>query len=110
MVNYIPDRQDIVWIEFEPQKGKEIQKRRQALIISSKNYNQKSQLVLCVPITSKTKNCPFEVPIKEELIEGVVLSDQIRSFDWQARKATFITQCRSSIFAEVILKLKLLID
>jgi mRNA interferase MazF len=110
MVNYIPDRRDIVWIEFEPQKGREIQKRRPALIISPKDYNQKTQLALCVPITSKIKDYPFAVLIEEESIKGAILCDQVRSFDWKARKAFFVAKCNPIIFTQVIVKLKFLID
>jgi mRNA interferase MazF len=30
---YIPDKGDIAWIDFEPQKGKEIAKTRPALVL-----------------------------------------------------------------------------
>ena len=63
---YVPDRQDIVWLEFEPQKGKEILKTRPALIISPQEYNHKVGLALCMPITSKVKNYPFEIIIKHK--------------------------------------------
>ena len=37
---YIPERNDIVFLDFEPTKGKEIGKYRPALVLSSKAYNQ----------------------------------------------------------------------
>ncbi len=37
--SYIPDRNDIVYLDFEPTKGKEIGKHRPALILSTKIYN-----------------------------------------------------------------------
>jgi len=110
MVGYIPDRGDIVWLEFAPQKGREIQKTRPALIISPKNYNLKTKLVLCMPITSKIKGYPFEVVINDGPIKGAILSDQIRSFDWLSRKATFIICCDQGLIIEALAKLKLLID
>lgn len=110
MVKFVPDRRDIIWIEFDPQKGREIKKKRPALIISPKEYNEKAKLALCMPITSKIKNYPFEVIINEEAIVGAVLSDQIRSLDWQARNATFITKCTLDVFNEVIFKFKLLVE
>ena len=106
---YIPSRQDIVWLEFDPQKGRETQKTRPAIIISPKEYNAKVGLALCMPITSKIKNYPFEVVINDKQVEGVILCDQIRSLDWKARKAEFIVRCNDAIFAEVIAKLKILI-
>lgn len=88
---YIPDRGDIAWIDFEPQKGKEIAKIRPALILSPKAYNQHGLAIMC-PITSKVKGYPFEVKIKHAKIEGAILADHIRNLDWKQRKAKFITK------------------
>jgi mRNA interferase MazF len=110
MVIYIPRRGDIVWLEFEPQKGKEIQKTRPALVISPESYNHKVGLMLCAPITSKIKNYPFEVKCQFDKIEGVILADQVRSFDYNARNVKFIAQCKEETIVEVIEKLTLLIE
>ena len=92
--SYIPDRGDIVWLNFNPQAGHEQRGKRPALIISPKIYNEKTSLCLCLPITSKIKGYPFEVPIFSKLpIEGVVLSDQIKNLDFTVREITFI--CKS---------------
>jgi mRNA interferase MazF len=106
---YIPDRQDIVWLEFDPQKGRETKKTRPALIISPREYNAKVGLALCIPITSKIKNYPFEVIIEGKKITGAILADQIRSHNWQERKAEFIMKCYENTFSEVIEKIKALI-
>lgn len=99
---YIPRRGDIIWLEFDPQKGKEIQKTRPALTISPDSYNLKTGLGLFMPITSKIKGYPFEVIIDEDEIRGAILSDQIRSLDWKARKAKFAVQISTSILEEVL--------
>ena len=106
----MPERADIVWIEFQPQKGKEIKKTRPALIISKKAYNARVGLALCVPITSKIKNYPFEVIIAHNEISGVILADQIRSLDFKIRNAKFIGKCDDKVYQEVIEKLKVLIE
>ncbi|SFV71435.1 Programmed cell death toxin MazF [hydrothermal vent metagenome] len=92
--SYIPDRGDIVWLNFNPQAGHEQRGKRPALIISPKIYNEKTSLCLCLPITSKIKGYPFEVAISSKLpIKGVVLSDQIKNLDFTVREITFI--CKS---------------
>jgi mRNA interferase MazF len=101
---------DIIWLEFEPQAGKEIQKTRPAIVISPKEYNSKVGLALCMPITSKIKGYPFEVIISNNQITGAVLCDQMRSLDWKVRNARFITKCQNNTFAEVIANLMVLID
>lgn len=110
MVTYIPDRGDFIWLEFEPQKGKEIQKTRPAYVVSVKDYNQKARLSLCMPITSHPKGYPFEVYIENEYIKGTILCDQIRSLDWKARNAKFICKADMKIFAEIIAKFNVLIE
>lgn len=110
MVVYIPKRGDIVWLEFDPQKGKEIQKTRPALVISPAQYNQKTGLALLMPITSQIKGYPFEVIISLPKISGAVLSDQVRSLDWKARKAKFIATLPQDILQDVLAKLQVLLD
>jgi mRNA interferase MazF len=109
MVKFVPGAQDIIWLEFDPQKGRETQKNRPALIISPKEYNAKVGLSLCLPITSKIKGYPFEVLLQNNKITGAILCDQIRSLDWQARNAEFITKCDDTVFKEVLEKIKVLI-
>lgn len=110
MVKFIPERGDVIWLEFDPQRGKEIQKRRPALVISPLEYNARTRLVLCFPITSKIKNYPFEVILRKKQFAGAILSDQLRSFDWQARKAKFILKCDRGIVEAALLKFKLLLE
>lgn len=109
MVKFIPDAKDIIWLEFDPQRGRETQKNRPALIISPKEYNAKVGLSLCVPITSKIKGYPFEVLLQGEDVSGAILCDHIRNLDWQARNAEFIEKCDEIVFNDVLRKIKILI-
>jgi mRNA interferase MazF len=109
MVIFIPERGDVVWLNFEPQKGKEIQKTRPAIVLSPSKYNSKSGLALFAPITSQIKGYPFEVIINSEQIKGAVLCDQVRSMDWKARKATKIFSLDKSITDSILSKVKLLL-
>ncbi|MFY9589150.1 endoribonuclease MazF [Rickettsia endosymbiont of Halotydeus destructor] len=110
MVTYIPERGDVVWLDFEPQKGKEIQKTRPAVVLSPYKYNLKSGLALFAPITSQVKGYPFEVKIGFEQINGAVLCDQVRSMDWKARKANKFLILDKTLINEILSKLKLLLS
>ena len=99
-MKYIPDRGDIVWLDFNPQKGHEQAGSRPAIILSPKNYNQSSQLMLACPITSKVKNYPFEVRIKTRKINGVILSDQIKNLDWKAKDISFVERVTGEILEQ----------
>ncbi|GAA3411620.1 endoribonuclease MazF [Paenibacillus hodogayensis] len=108
--SYVPDRGDLVWLQFNPQSGHEQSRKRPALVISPAAYNGKVGLSLLCPVTSKIKGYPFEVVIPQDLpIEGVILSDQVKSLDWQSRQATFICKVSDDTMAEVISKMELLI-
>ncbi|MFU7500890.1 MAG: endoribonuclease MazF [Candidatus Tisiphia sp.] len=109
MVTFIPERGDVVWLNFEPQKGKEIQKTRPAVILTPYKYNLKSGLALFVPITSQIKGYPFEVIINFKQIKGAVLCDQVRSMDWKARTATKILTLDKILINVILSKLRLLL-
>ncbi|MCC8398900.1 MAG: endoribonuclease MazF [Rickettsia endosymbiont of Labidopullus appendiculatus] len=109
MVTFIPERGDVVWLNFEPQKGREIQKTRPAIVLSPYKYNLKSGLALFVPITSQIKGYPFEVMINFEQIKGVVLCDQVRSMDWRIRIATKILTLDKILINAILSKLRLLL-
>jgi mRNA interferase MazF len=107
---YVPDSGDIVWIMLNPQAGHEQAGHRPALVLSPKAYNGKVGLALLCPITSQLKGYPFEVLIPEGLdVKGVILSDQVKSLDWKARKAEFSCKIPPEKFNEVVNKLSALI-
>lgn len=106
---YVPDRMDIVWIDFNPTRGHEQARVRPALVLSPKAYNQKTNLAVMCPITGEAKGYPFEVSVQEKKITGVVLSDHLRSLDWVVRKAKFIQKLPPAVFEEVEAKVQALI-
>ncbi len=106
---YIPDRGDIVWMSFDPQVGREHAKHRPALVLSKKIYNSPAGLCVVCPISSKKKGYPFEVDIITNKINGVVLADQIKSFDWRMRNAKLIDKATNIILLEVQKKISPLI-
>ena len=109
IMNYIPDRGDIVWLDFTPQTGHEQHGKRPAIVLSPQAYNKKTRLALFCPITTKQKGYPFEVLIEVGIINGVVLSDQVKSLDWQQRGAEFIGKATEEELNEIIKKLMVLI-
>ena len=106
---YVPDKGDLVWINFAPQSGHEQMGKRPALTISPKAYNRKAGLALFCPVTSKEKGYPFEVRLESKKISGVILSDQIKSLDWASRGAEFISRASDSELDEVMAKIQALI-
>lgn len=107
---YIPNRGDIVWLNFTPQSGHEQMRQRPALVLSPKQYNSKVGLAVFCPITSHKKGYPFEVDIlNTKKINGVALSDQVKSLDWKTRKAKFVEKVPESVIRECTAKIKALL-
>ena len=100
----------MVWITLNPQAGHEQAGRRPALVISPIAYNEKVGLAILCPITNQIKGYPFEVLIPDGLkVSGAVLSDQVKSLDWQARQAEWICELPQAALDEVLQKLSTLI-
>ena len=109
-MGYIPERGDIVWIDFNPQAGHEQSGRRPAVVLSKASYNGKVGLVILCPITNQVKGYPFEVLIPEGLpVIGVVLSDQVKSLDWRMRHADFIAKLPDTTLKQVLQRLRTLL-
>ncbi|MEE8117449.1 MAG: endoribonuclease MazF [Gemmatimonadales bacterium] len=108
---YAPERGDIVWLRFTPQKGNEQAGRRPALVISPAAYNRKVGLALFCPITNRVKGYPYEVQLPDGLeVSGAVLSDQVKSLDWRSRKAKPICPAPEAVTGEVLAKLSTLVN
>jgi mRNA interferase MazF len=108
---WIPDRGHAIWIDMDPQAGHEQRARRPAMVISPAEYNGKVGLALLCPITSQIKGYPFEVLLPAgSKVQGAILSDQLKSLDWRARKATMICPLPGAVVHEVLSKLSTLLQ
>jgi len=106
----IPERGDIIWLDFNPQKGREQAGRRPAIVLSPSSYNQKTSLAVCCPITSNIKGYPFEVKLPDGLkVQGAILSDHLKNLDWRQRRAEIIDKVSDTVLEQITSKIKLLI-
>ena len=109
MAAYVPDEGDIIWLNFTPQSGHEQAGRRPAVVLSPKAYNQRSGLLICVPITNQIKGYPFEVVLGGSGATGAALADQVKNLDWKSRQAERKGQATPSELAEIKAKIKSLL-
>lgn len=108
---YVPERGDVVYLDFKPQTGHEQAGRRPALVLSPSIYNGKVGLAILCPITSQIKGYPFEVWIPDECeVRGAVLADQIKSLDWRARRADFKCTMPKEVIEETLEKISALLS
>jgi mRNA interferase MazF len=108
---YVPDRGDLVWIDFDPQAGHEPAGRRPAIVLSPAYYNRSAGLALLCPVTSRVKNYPFEVRIPEgQPVVGAALADQFKSLDWEIRRAEFIGTLPAAVTESILAKSRSLLS
>ena len=95
---------DIIWLDFDPQAGREQSGRRPALVISNDSFSQITRTAAMVcPITKTDKNLPFHIRLDDRTqTSGVVLCDQAKIVDLQARKFEFVERAPDDIVLEVI--------
>jgi mRNA interferase MazF len=93
-VLWVPDRQDIIWIDCNPQVGREMRDVHPFLVLSPKNFNEKTSLVIGLPMTTAEYNAdnPFAVAVgaakgRKAGKTSYVLCHQPKSFDWRLRGA-----------------------
>lgn len=109
MVKYLPERGDLVWLNFTPQAGHEQRGKRPALVLSPAAYNRKTGLAICCPITNQIKGYPFEVALTAKKIRGVILADQVKNLDWRERKIKKIETADEATIKQTVEHLELLL-
>jgi len=99
---YVPDAGEVVWLNFDPQAGREKSGLRPAVILSSKYFNLRSSVAFACPISSKVKGYQFQVVLPPGLaVHGVVLCEHMRSLDWRARQATYLGRLPDDVLLQV---------
>jgi len=108
---YVPERGDVVWLQFDPQAVHEQAGKRPALVLSPSAYNGRVGLALLCPITSQRKGYPFEVALPTGMkVQGVVLADQIKSLDWRIRRAERADSVPHAVLDEAVAKIRVLLE
>jgi mRNA interferase MazF len=106
----VPDRGDLVWVNFAPQAGHEQTGHRPALVLSPRVYHERSKLAVLCPITSNDAPWPWKVPLPDGLsVSGAVLVDQVRSIDRAGRELRIAGRAPAAVVAEVQARLAALL-
>jgi mRNA interferase MazF len=98
-----------VWMDFDPQAGHEIPKRRPALVLSPKAYN-KTGMLICCPTTSTIRGLNLEVAPGNGKVSGVILADQIKSLDWKMCRAEKIAVANTDVIDAVLMRISVLLQ
>lgn len=91
---WAPDRQDVIWIDSTPQAGREMRDRHPFLVLSPRTFNERTSLVIGLPMTTAEYNAdnPFAIAAgpaggRRSGKTSYVLCHQPKSFDWRVREA-----------------------
>ena len=103
---YVPDRGDLVWLDFSPQVGHEQAGRRAALVLTTQEYNRKSGLAVVCPMTGEQKQYPYEAVLGAE---SIALVDQVKSVDWHGRNCERMGKVTAAAIQRVSLLLRALL-
>ena len=109
---YHPQRGDLVEMNFYPAAGREIEKRRPAIVISPLAYNRKSGLCIAVPTSTDLTPGPLWIPLPDGYLDrpSLVLCDYVKSFDYRERAASRITSVPEDVVQQIVGTLLDLID
>ncbi|MGP3639161.1 type II toxin-antitoxin system PemK/MazF family toxin [Lentilactobacillus hilgardii] len=103
--NYVPNQQDIIFIDFDPSIGHEIRKRRPALVLSNQGYSRLTNLVVVSAITHANNNAlrksGFLVRVMNKNIDGFVNPLQFYTYDFDNRNAEYVGLLDTPSFIKV---------
>ncbi len=103
MKQYNPEKGDFIAVTFDPQSGHEQKGRRPALVISNTLFNQRTGLAIVCPITNTDRAYPFHVAVTDNPdVRGFVMTEQVKSIDFRARKAKLIGKASDDVLDEVL--------
>ncbi len=88
--SWVPDRRDMIWIDFNPQIGSEMKDEHPMLVLSTKAFNERTGIVIGLPMTHAASNETNPFAVKFTTAKGettYVLAHQPKSFDWRQRNA-----------------------
>jgi mRNA interferase MazF len=109
---YFPDRGDLIQINFQPAAGREIDKRRPAIVLSSLGYNRQIGLCVAVPLSTDLTPGPFWIPMPSGHLPrpSLILCDYVKSFDYRERSAAFVAKLPKPLVDEIVSTLIDLVD
>jgi len=91
---WVPERRNIIWIDCNPQVGREMRDVHPFLVLSPRIFNEKTSLVIGLPMTTAEYNSdnPFAIAVGKSAARkpggtSYVLCHQPKSFDWRLRGA-----------------------
>lgn len=87
---WVPERRDMIWIDCNPQSGREMRDIHPLVVLSPKPFNDMTGIVIGLPMTTAAFNetNPFAIKfVGPGRRACYILGHQPKSFDWRSRAA-----------------------
>ena len=104
----IPERGDILHLQFDPASGREMKGKHFCLVVSPRSFNERFRLALVCPISGGAaelaRNAGFLVSLMGFGLntDGTVHAHQVKSLDWAARRADFVEKAPEAVLQQVL--------
>jgi mRNA interferase ChpB len=104
----IPERGDILHLQFDPASGKEMLGKHYCLVVSPRAFNARFRLSMVCPISGgaadAARSSGFLISLMGAGLQthGTVHAHQLKSLDWTARQAKFVEKAPDTIVQEVL--------
>ncbi len=106
MSTYVPERGDLIWVDFDPSTGTEQAGNRPAIVLSTKVFSRGTNLALVAPITSSVRGHGMEVSVDGSSINGVILCQQVKVIDFVERNVKKEESAPASVTNEALKKVR----
>ena len=104
----IPERGDILHLQFDPASGKEMRGDHFCLVVSPKAFNKRFQLAMVCPISGGSAAVARDTGFLISLMglglktDGCVHAQQLKSLDWTTRKAKRIETAPDEVVQQIL--------
>lgn len=88
--SWAPDRRDMIWIDCNPQAGREMRDVHPLVVLSPRAFNERTGIVIGLPMTTAACHAtnPFAIELRGPRgAVSYILAHLPKSFDWRARGA-----------------------
>ena len=104
----IPERGDILHLQFDPASGREMRGKHFCLVVSPRAFNARFRLAMTCPISGGAADLARDSGFLVSLMgcglrtDGAVHAHQLKSLDWAARQAAFVEKIPDTVLQEVL--------
>jgi len=103
MTSYTPAQGDIIFMDFNPTKGREQKGLRPALVVSTAEYYNKTKLLIVCPVSNTSSAFPLHLKLDQRTkTTGAILTQHIRTIDPDVRNVSFVEVAPTDILLSVL--------